>query len=109
MRPGIRKQLGRVGLRSLEPLGNSRLEILLQLGVHLGAADIDVDLDAVPAGIVGVEGRPGAGPVLLFEGGNRSHERRAHGFDAGDLEALRLRRRADEWQPHQQPESDLHG
>ena len=79
---------GRVRTRGVQRLRNVGLKVELQFVVELLAAGIDVNLDAIPAGIIGVECRFGAGDISFFEGGDRVHEGRADRLDTRDLEAL---------------------
>jgi hypothetical protein len=85
---GVGEQCGRVGVRSIQRLGDPALIVVLQEVVHVLAAGVDVDLNAVPGGITGRERSLGAGDVALLKRGDGIGQGRAHRLYAGDLEAL---------------------
>ena len=87
---GIREQPRHVGVGGVERLGDLALVVEFQQVVHLLAAGVDVDLDAVPGGIIGRERRLGARDIALLQGGDGVGEGRPHRLDAGDLEALAI-------------------
>src|SRR4029077_15554691 len=77
----------------IQRLGDLRLELVLQGFVHGLAANVDIDFDAVPGGVVGLEGSLRACDIARLQGGDGVDQGRPDGLDAGDLEALTLRKR----------------
>src|SRR5262249_6945913 len=69
-------------------LGDPRLELVLEQVVHRAGADVDVELDTVPARVIGLERLLGGCGIALLQRVDGVNQRRPYRLDAGDLEAL---------------------
>src|SRR5262249_38394135 len=85
----IRKQRGRVRTRVIEGLADPGLQLKLQYLIQGSAADIDVDLDAIPGRVVTLERLFRPSEIALLNGCERIQEERPGGLDGRDFEPLR--------------------